>query len=152
MTMRPCPDCGERFDRQAFGLSVTERGRLKVVCSECYDTHYSFLCGICEERVGQDRAHGSFPTDVFVMREPVESGDGYAPGIYLVVHKPFYNCAMLGPGSFSHATIARVADLPKTSHPLDDVCDCVCEECQTKYLGYIWTTPSLPRRRLRRAG
>lgn len=90
-----------------------------TMCDECFTLDYSYMCGVCEVSVPNDRptlatAIGSRATEV-----------GLNPGIYQIVRWPWLESDMLSHRVFS-GSLLRVADAHQGS---EDGGVQLCPEC-----------------------
>ena len=126
-----CWYCGQRLDKdeeEQLYLDKAQHGDL--FCYQCYHEKFEFTCCHCQEYDHIDNR-----PKMLVVFEPEDAGlpAGWKPGVYEILHLPYYADGMIEVFIYKWA-LAYLGPLPAKADSHDYACGHLCYDCQGPYV------------------
>ena len=126
-----CTECGTELDaEEAESPRVDKDG--DIICDQCFENQYSYLCPLCGEIFDEDFSVKISPKHILVTKYAAEEL-GFDPGIYEIISYPFFADGIIELHFFK-SSIKKIAELSGDFNEDDLIDDIhyVCEECAKK--------------------
>ena len=124
-----CERCGEKLDEEEAESPQRDRDG-DIICDECFELKYTYICPICREMFNEDFSKEISP-EYFLVSEDTSEDLNLTPGIYEITSYPFYADSMIEIHIFKTA-VNKIADLPKGTY--EDDTQYVCSNCAERIM------------------
>lgn len=126
-----CTVCGDELDLEEVESPCVDKDG-DIICDECFEDKYSYMCPLCGEMFDEDFSEKISPKYLLILEYAGEKL-GVGPGIYEILSCPFFADGMIEMYLYKTA-INKTSALPDDLNEDDLWSDMyyVCDECVEK--------------------
>jgi hypothetical protein len=126
----PCAICGALLSDEEDEDPAIRDG--EIICDECEEEHYQFLCSWCENYDEKEIQHR-----YLVVFDHKDVGLPHN-GLYQITRLPYYTAPLIGRGEMDARALTWLGSLPSCAEAPDGYpCGHLCTACQTRALDEI---------------